>query len=165
VNSPLPCVVEGPFWDDNAGNEWVCRAVAPDGSTPLAEDGFPLLCWGHSSEEAEEAYLGVMERLYGTTAMAYAAQGFGYALWTYRQTYKDCPCCGRGRVNVQGDDICQTCWWHDDGYNAGDDEWSYANGLTLAEAQANVKAYGYSCPHGMWCGTGRYPDGYDPDGV
>ena len=163
---PLPCVVEGPFWDDNAGNEWICRAVAPDGSTPLAEDGFPLLCCGHSPEEATEAYLGVMERLYGKTDFAYAAQGLCWGLWNLAQPYKDCACCKLGRVSLEGDDICQVCWWHDDGYmRYAPEEHSGANHGSLAEAQANYRTYGFSSPHGMWCGTGRYPDGYDPDGV
>lgn len=124
--------VEGPFWDDNAGDEYVVRATS--------DDGLKLDAWGHTPEEAIRAYEEGLVR---------------------RGLKKLCPCCDKGLVGLDGDDICQVCWWHDDGYMGyGPDEVSGANGFTMNEAKANVAAYGYCCPHGMWCGTGKYPDGH-----
>ena len=129
--------LEGPFWDENAGDEY--------NATGVEDDGTEIVEWGHTPEGAVAA----AER-----ALAYS-----------REPHVPCPCCGKGQVHEGGHDICKVCWWHDDPSVWGmPDKPSGANvGNTLNQAKANVAAYGYCDPHGMWCGTGRYPDGYSPD--
>ena len=138
VTESIEWTLEGPFWDENAGDEYVAYGPTADGSDTIR-------VWGHTPEEA----------------VVYAE----FILERSRKPKKPCPCCGKGMVYPDGDDICQVCWWHDDPFVWGKpDEPSGANtGNTLNEAKANVAAYGYCDPHGMWCGTGRYPEGHDPD--
>jgi hypothetical protein len=56
-----------------------------------------------------------------------------------------CPCCGYYTLDDGPGrfDICQVCYWEDDGIQADDPEyWGGANHITLNEAQANYKKIG-----------------------
>ena len=77
---PPASVLAGPFWDENAGNEWVMRAIDLDGSCPVDEHGFPYCYGGHSPEQARAAYLRAMAARYGQTPLAQAVDGMGRAL-------------------------------------------------------------------------------------
>jgi hypothetical protein len=57
-----------------------------------------------------------------------------------------CPCCGYRTLSKRGDDqICQVCYWHDDGQDdsKADEVWGGPNkSLSLTQARANFQAFG-----------------------
>jgi len=55
-----------------------------------------------------------------------------------------CPCCGSRTISEPGElDICEVCWWEDDGKdNATATETSEVNTLSLAEGRTNYIRYG-----------------------
>ena len=50
-----------------------------------------------------------------------------------------CPCCDYFSLSSQGEyEICNVCFWEDDGVNLGDlDQWSGPNHMTLRDAREN----------------------------
>jgi hypothetical protein len=59
-----------------------------------------------------------------------------------------CPCCGYRTLLARGEDeICQVCYWHDDGQDdpKADEVWGGPNkNLSLTQARANFRAFGAS---------------------
>jgi hypothetical protein len=57
-----------------------------------------------------------------------------------------CPCCGFRTLPKRGDDeICQVCFWHDDGQDDphADEVWGGPNkDLSLTQARANFREFG-----------------------
>ena len=57
-----------------------------------------------------------------------------------------CPCCGFLTLSERAlDEICQVCFWHDDGQdeNEADEVWGGPNGsLSLSQGRRNYEAYG-----------------------
>jgi hypothetical protein len=57
-----------------------------------------------------------------------------------------CPCCGFRTLKARGDDeICEVCFWHDDGQDDAhaDEVWGGPNyALSLTQARANFAATG-----------------------
>lgn len=57
-----------------------------------------------------------------------------------------CPCCGYFTLGELGaDEICQVCYWHDDGQTEAEaaEVWGGPNGsLSLLEARANFRKFG-----------------------
>lgn len=57
-----------------------------------------------------------------------------------------CPCCGYSTLDSRGDDeICQVCYWHDDGQDEHDVEVVRGGPnyeLSLARARANFQVFG-----------------------
>ena len=60
-----------------------------------------------------------------------------------------CPCCNFKTLNGRGqDEICQVCFWHDDGQDdpEADQVWSGPNyELSLSQARANFAVTGACC--------------------
>ncbi|UUZ66826.1 hypothetical protein LP416_17115 [Polaromonas sp. P2-4] len=74
-------------------------------------------------------------------------------------TKVQCPCCGFSTLGKLGDDeICQVCFWHDDGQDDTDAD-SVLGGpnglLSLSQARANFKAFGAS--ERRWLSNVRAP--------
>lgn len=70
-----------------------------------------------------------------------------------------CDCCGHA-FSGEEYDICTECWWEKESFSAQfPDQHCYVNGTTLRKARANYAEYGACNPHGLWCKTGKYPDG------
>jgi hypothetical protein len=60
-----------------------------------------------------------------------------------------CPCCGCHTLEERGgDEICQVCFWHDDGQDDpdADEVWGGPNyELSLTQARKNYKKFGACC--------------------
>ena len=57
-----------------------------------------------------------------------------------------CPCCGYPTIDERGIyEICQVCFWEDDGTDDLDKPTGPNYNLTLREAKTNFESFGASC--------------------
>jgi predicted N-formylglutamate amidohydrolase len=109
-----------------------------------------------ADQSGETQWAERLAAIFGDIEVALRAQGL------LRFKAFRCPCCGFKTLFGRGqDEICQVCFWHDDGQGEGDaeDVRDGPNGrLSLRQAQANFKQIG--AIEERWKGKVRqpYPD-------
>ncbi len=58
-----------------------------------------------------------------------------------------CPACDQPTLTAAGTgEVCEVCGWRDEGVLRGDAATENASGVSLAEARANVAAFGVAYP-------------------